>query len=156
MSKDDTNWMLFCVQCFASEIDGSWDHVVLQTDDDYNICGNCGGRGTAYPLPRAAIESIRKQASWVGKRYYPHEEDAEMNLERMELLKLVDVFPGRTVRNVGDVVKGYWNVTQQLPAGGSQMISVIAENAEHAFQKAHFSSLRYVSAEQLEAQNEAG
>src|ERR1051325_2191222 len=155
MSKDDTNGMLFCVQCFASEIDGSWDHVVLQTDDDYNICGNCGGCGTAYPLPRAAIESIRKQASWVGKRYYPHAEDAEADLGRMELLKLVDVFPGRTVASVGGSDPDYWNVTQQLPNGKAEMISVIAGNAEHAFQRAHFSSLRYVSFEQLEAKDEA-
>lgn len=61
---------LFCCQCFASEASGSWDHVVVGS-----FCTNCCGNGTTFPLPKAAIESIRQQASWVGKRYYPHAED---------------------------------------------------------------------------------
>jgi len=61
---------LFCVQCFASESSGSWVHVVVGS-----FCTNCCGNGTTMPLPKAAIESIRQQASWVGKRYYPHAED---------------------------------------------------------------------------------
>lgn len=73
------DWELFCCQCFASESSGSWDHVVVGS-----FCANCCGNGTAFPLPKAAIESIRNQASWVGKRYYPHKEDAEVDALRKD------------------------------------------------------------------------
>ena len=74
-------WELFCCQCFASESSGSWDHVVVGS-----FCTNCCGNGTAFPLPKVAIESIRNQASWVGKRYYPHKEDTDLRAE-VEALK---------------------------------------------------------------------
>jgi len=153
MSKDDTNWMLFCVQCFASEIDGSWYHLVERCKDD-NFCGNCGGHNTACPLPRAAIESIRKQASWVGKRYYPHEEDSQAHLERIELLKLVKAFPGRKALQ-SDPFNGWWSIDQKMPDGRTMFITTLAENEADAMESVRFSSLPYVSQEQLEAQNEA-
>lgn len=61
----------FCPGCFATNEDGSWGHTC---DDHY--CYNCGAQGTVK-LPRWAVRSIREQASWVGKRYYPHDEDRE-------------------------------------------------------------------------------
>lgn len=73
------DWELFCCRCFASESSGSWDHVVVGS-----FCANCCGNGTAFPLPKMAIESIRNQASWVGKRYYPHKEDAEVEALRKD------------------------------------------------------------------------
>jgi len=93
------DWELFCCQCFASESSGSWDHVVVGS-----FCTNCCGNGTAFPLPKTAIESIRNQASWVGKRYYPHKEDADMRAEVEALRKDAERY--RWLRENGDQMIG--------------------------------------------------
>lgn len=63
--------LTFCPRCFASSEDGSWGDVAIGDG-----CMNCGSGGTVV-IPRWAVDSIREQASWVGKRYYPHAEDKE-------------------------------------------------------------------------------
>lgn len=42
---------------------------------------NCGSGGLV-PMPEWAVSSIRFQASWVGKRYYPHDEDRISPIKR--------------------------------------------------------------------------
>lgn len=76
--------ILFCPRCFASEKDGSWGCTV-----DKNFCNNCSASGTAVPLPEWAIKTIREGASWIGRRYYPQQEDKENHEELMALRSLV-------------------------------------------------------------------
>ena len=64
--------MHFCVVCFASNEDGSWG---CTTVPEANFCGNCSSNDCLVAIPFWAVESIRQQASWVGKRYYPCDED---------------------------------------------------------------------------------
>lgn len=68
--KDENEIILFCPRCFASSDNASWGEPIME-----GHCFNCGAGGCTVKLPRWAIEMIRKSASWVGKRYYPHEED---------------------------------------------------------------------------------
>jgi hypothetical protein len=84
----------FCPCCFATEETGSWDHVVTS-----GYCMNCGN-GSCVTLPPWAVDSIREQASWVGKRYYPHREDHERNRELRSLRKAIGRWPGRTVESL--------------------------------------------------------
>lgn len=76
----------FCPSCFASNENGSWNHVVVD-----NLCSNCGSIGTVK-LPRWAVESIRRSASWVGKRYYPSEEDL-LNSRELRYLRHISAAP---------------------------------------------------------------
>lgn len=85
-SKDELQE--FCVRCFASSVDGSWDHVVQS-----GYCTNCGG-GQCLSVPRWAIEQVRSNASRVGKRYYPAKEDGEVY---RELAYLRSVAPGHVI-----------------------------------------------------------
>lgn len=101
------------------------------------------------PLPAWAIESIRAQASWVGKRYYPADEDRERHEERKALLKLVGEFPGREAKpSQSEQMAGKYEVVQQMPGGRSVMTWVSANDAEEAMRK---SGLTYFTAEQLAA-----
>jgi len=68
--------MHFCTMCFASERNGSWGCTTMN-----NYCLNCGAGGTTVEIPEWAIENIRKNASWVGKRYYPCDEDRNPNYD---------------------------------------------------------------------------
>lgn len=61
----------FCPGCFASEENGSWGCTTVN-----GHCMNCGSAGTIQ-IPRWAVDSIRRSASWVGKRYYPSAEDLD-------------------------------------------------------------------------------
>lgn len=56
----------FCTRCFA-DYNKEW----MQS----NHCINCGSGGSLILLHIWAVESIRKNASWVGKRFYPDKED---------------------------------------------------------------------------------
>ena len=105
---------LFCTRCFASDTDGSWDHVVLDGAAESNYCTNCGGGNTSVKIPRWAVEDIRQNASWVGKRYYPHREDYEKAEELKLLRSKTLIFPGRSAEKLED---GKWRVTQVLPKG---------------------------------------
>lgn len=128
----------FCPSCFADEQSGSWDHVVVA-----GYCTNCGNASTVL-LPEWAIKEIRRCASWVGKRYYPNDEDHERFIERDALLALVKEFPGRTAERE-EKNPGYWRVTQRTEKGSIQT-SVPAESADEAMRA---SRLRYVPAAAL-------
>lgn len=67
----------FCPMCFADSNGGSWNGGV-----DEHFCTNCSASGTGILVPAWAVKSIRAQASWVGKRYYPNDEDREAWAER--------------------------------------------------------------------------
>ena len=135
----EVRWVEFCVRCFASSESGSCGGSVVG-----DFCTNCCTSGTVR-LPEYMVKSIRDQASWVGKRFYPHEEDIENREERKRLLALVTVFHGRSaVKNVD----GTWRVTQLLPGGRRVETFVSALNAEHALRQA--SSLPYFSKAALE------
>jgi hypothetical protein len=137
---------LFCCLCFASEDGGSWGEGLIE-----GHCFNCGAGGSTFSLPRYAIQSIREQASWVGKRYYPSLEDLEASEERKRLLACVDTFHGRTVEPAETLNEkrewvpdpGRWTVKQKTPSGGGAQTTVQAETEEEAWEKARYLSLRY-------------
>jgi hypothetical protein len=52
----------FCTRCFSRTV-------------CIDACHNCGSGGTNIEIPLWAIDSIRENASWLGKRFYPHKED---------------------------------------------------------------------------------
>lgn len=104
----------FCALCFADDKSGSWGHVTTA-----GFCTNCCANGSTVQIPAWAVRSIREQASWVGKRYYPHAEDRDAYEERKALLELVAEFPGRSAEEYEDR-PGEWRVTQILPVGSVQ------------------------------------
>lgn len=133
----------FCPCCFATDEDGSWNHTV-----ENGYCMNCGAGG-AVQIPRYAVDSIRNQASWVGKRYYQNEEDREQYAELKRLRALPKAFPGRSARLTNDENDkySYW-VTQQLP-GGKSISSVFKANSPQDAIEASRFSLPYVTEEEL-------
>lgn len=132
----------FCPVCFASSEGGSWGVGVIG-----DHCMNCGAGGTVR-IPRWAVDSIRAQASWVGRRYYPGPEDRERAAELKALRALPTSFPGR--RAVKDKNEQYrWWVTQDLPGNKNVSSSFKATSAEDAMEASRY-SLPYVPAEDLE------
>ena len=117
----------FCAQCFASSDNSSWGEPITEAG-----CMNCG-RGPAFVIPRWAVESIRAQASWVGKRYYPHEEDTERAEELDALRALAPDDPERTVKK-SDVNPRAWEVTQPTPKGFVSVV-VAADSEVEALAK---------------------
>ncbi|HMJ52953.1 MAG TPA: hypothetical protein VK540_12780 [Polyangiaceae bacterium] len=111
---------------------------------------NCGN-GSTVAVPAWAVESIREQASWVGKRYYPNAEDHEACEERLALLALVKEFPGRSVEPTDE--SGRWVVKQLQPNGLYTMTSVDAATVDEAFGKA-IAILPYVTAKMMAAEKE--
>jgi hypothetical protein len=98
--RDWTMWFM-CSMCLAhDEIDGH--------------CLNCGAGGTTHLVPMWFIESIRKNASWVCKRYYPNEEDMQNAGELRALRAQMATFPGRSAELVKEDERGaaYWRVKQ--------------------------------------------
>lgn len=130
----------FCPGCFASSEGGSWDHGC-----DAAYCYNCGS-GSTVQLPRWAIQSIRQQASWVGKRYYPHEEDQQAREELRALRALAPDNPNDRAEWRGDA--GYYFVSRSDPASRTRfgIAPIYAESAEEAIQKAK-PLLRYIPQE---------
>jgi hypothetical protein len=130
-----TEMIDFCPRCFGSSDSTSWN---CPTESSY--CFNCGG--CPIQIPRWAVESLREQASWVGKRYYPHDEDKQTNLELKNLRVLVKKFPGRSaVRSPplpDEKTTDAWWVTQILSKDDpSESVSVIvhARNKKEALEK---------------------
>lgn len=125
----------FCVFCFgasSNELGASWGG-----DVGNNYCMNCGANGPNLLLPEWTIKSIRKQASWVGKRYYPNEEDTQTAEELKLLRALVPHDSGRIAEYVeADPEipdhKGYWSVKQDMGGGKATWITVDAESEEEA------------------------
>lgn len=148
LRKEAEKVIVFCPRCFASSDGGSWGDGC-----DEGHCFNCGASNSTVRLPRWAIESIRQQASWVGKRYYAHEEDHVIAAELLALRKLVRKFPGRTVERHPT---GWW-VKQEMPDGTQQMICVDrkrAKTAPRAFGQARL-LLHYVPEEALPKKGKA-
>jgi hypothetical protein len=136
----------FCPCCFADDIGGSWG---VGTVGGY--CMNCGN-GSTIAVPAWAVESIREQASWVGKRYYPNDEDKQAREERTALLALVKEFPGRSADESAEE-PGHWVVKQLRPNGARTMTYVAASSATEALERAR-TILPYVTAEALAAGKE--
>lgn len=119
---------LFCVKCFADERSASWSGLVI-----WNHCLNCGAGGTVVVLAAWAIDSIRQSASWVGKRYYPDDEDVEAHAEKRALRRQMTTFHGRTAR---EVEPGRWAVVQQMSSNKTISVSVDADSREQALDRA--------------------
>ena len=97
----------FCVRCFADDRNGSWGEGVHGDSVSGTLCANCGAMNSALAIPTWAVESIREQASWVGKRFYPHEEDYERSTE-VKYLRSIAPPPESTAERCDYG----WNVTQ--------------------------------------------
>lgn len=144
VSDDRRSIVSFCPMCFASDDGGSWG---VGTIGDH--CLNCGAGGAIH-VPRWAVDEIRRSASWVGRRYYPQDEDREIDDERRALLATVTRFPGRHAEPARRYVDGEWEHDPerwqvcQLLRNGSEMSTIIqAESAEAALEASRF-FLRYV------------
>ena len=138
MKLDRTQLIAFCPSCMASGDNSSWGGGI-----DLSHCDNCG-HGPPIQIPRWAVESIRQQASWVGKRYYPHQEDRDIHQELEDLRKLIKKFPGRTAtRCAGE--PGHWRVVQKIGLRATTGVLVQAKTKAAAFLKAH-TLLPYVPA----------
>jgi len=98
-------------------------------------CYNCGASGGTVRLPRWAIDAIRKNASWVGKRYYPDDEDRERAAEARTLRGMMTAFPGRRARR-DKTTPGRWFVEQATGAGRSTGVMVEAADKAGALRAA--------------------
>jgi hypothetical protein len=125
--KDPMAMLVFCPRCLGSSESSSWNSLIID-----GLCGNCGNGDTIH-LARWAIDSIRSQASWVGKRYYPIDEDYEMAAELKNLRALVTDFPGRMAERANDPENPrLWWVTQRMKGGKSVSTTVDADSREEA------------------------
>jgi len=118
----------FCPSCFGSSDDSSWGESVT---DRY--CYNCGN-STVITIPRWAVKSIRQQASWVGKRYYPNEEDIERHKELEVLRALAPDNPERTVSKTYEPRS--FKTQQPNDRGGTTSTWVKADSMDEARIKA--------------------
>ena len=123
----------FCARCFADSHGGSWGEGTGSGG-----CYNCGASGCTVMIPVWAVESIREQASWVGKRYYPSQEDKELSRELRYLRSIAPAPAGRTVERVeyDGANPNDWRVTQALPDGSTISTTVRADHAGGALQAA--------------------
>lgn len=107
---------------------------MLAGQPDASLCSNCGAGNSAIDIPEAAIQAIRKNASWVGKRYYPANEDWELQKEIQLLrLKMPEPVPGRSAKQIES---GWWRVSQMQEDEVEISVSVEAESSEDALLKA--------------------
>lgn len=126
--KKSADVLVFCPMCFASNEGGSWGDGC-----DEGHCFNCGASNSTVKLPRWAIDSIRQQASWVGKRFYAHDEDKNLYEEIRHLRGTIKEFPGRSVERTEDGTA--WWVHQELPGGLRVSIVVEGGTKERALEK---------------------
>ena len=136
--------ILFCPCCFASNDDSSWGGDLTEA-----YCMNCC-HGQGLSMPRWAVVSIREQASWVGKRYYPHEEDYQAQEELQDLRAIPKTYPGRTAKLWGAAPR-FWSVEQKKPDGSiiSIMVSPDKAKTKQAALKEAQTRLPYVPAKKL-------
>lgn len=126
-AEDRKRILLFCCSCFAADHDGGSFGAGVSAD----YCFNCGA-GPCFPLPLWAIEEVRRNASFVGRLYYPSEQDREREAELKALRETIKEHPGRTVhRWVDDRFDGaaYWVIEQQTSARSRTSIMVAVEKA---------------------------
>lgn len=130
---------MFCVSCFASG-----GEVV-------NYCLNCGAGGGIVELVQWQVDEIRRNASWVGKRYYPAEEDLEAVVERRALLANVTTWWGRTAKPIDlecssnpEADRDRWWVTQLHHNGRTTATTVSATSHDEAIEAARYSGLPYI------------
>lgn len=72
----------FCSACFATNENGSstpngWS---VRDVEDFGVncyCMNCAGHGEIVIMSRRVTDAIRHNASWIGKRSYPCDEDRD-------------------------------------------------------------------------------
>lgn len=125
--SDPTALVAFCVRCFASSDDSSWGEVLLK-----EYCMNCGCNGPHLEIPRYDVKEIRRNASWVGKRYYPAEEDRKNREELERLRSEMTSYPGRSVSPADG--EG-WLVKQEKPDGTWISMYVDANSPNDALEK---------------------
>lgn len=126
MSREEQQaWANFCSNCFADDEGGSWG-----CGTDRSHCYNCG-MGLPVSIPVEAVRNIRKQASWVGKRYYPHEED----IRELKELAYFRTRAGDPKNRTAEYRHGAWFVSQ--PSGEGKILSIVtqASSAEDALNK---------------------
>jgi len=127
---------MFCARCFADDRGGSWGEGVAN-----GHCFNCGA-GSAVSVPIWAVDSIREQASWVGRRYYPSAEDKALGAELRYLRMAMPTPDGRVVErpyretHMGEQAPAdEWSV-KQMESGGWHSTTVRASTAEEALRAA--------------------
>ena len=124
MSSDQT--LDFCTLCFASSEDGSWGCTTSE-----GHCYNCGAGGAAINIPKWAIESIRKNGSWVCKRAYPSQEDRE---QVRELRYLRSVHGGQIYLSDSESTPGFYTAWRY--ESRDRTVSFSADNHTDAVAKA--------------------
>lgn len=141
--KKGEELVLFCPCCFASSDGGSW--TVGEAVVDY-LCSNCGASGPNLKIPRWSVDSIRRQASWVGKRYYAHEEDKATYEELQDLRATIKEFPGRYVERTAN--DECYMISQDLPSGSRISTFTEASTPEKAMEEVKL-NLPYIPASKL-------
>jgi hypothetical protein len=139
----------FCPRCFGSSDSSSWGGETCESG-----CMNCGS-GPTLSIPRWAVESIRTQASFVGRRYYPHEEDFQAQEELQDLRLIPKTYPGRTAKlcafHDDRWSSSYWSVEQKKPDGS--IISIMVGHKQFPTKQAALKEARtrlpYVPAKKL-------
>lgn len=107
LNEEIKDLTIFCCRCLAdSRTGGSWKGGVV---DGY--CMNCGAADSTVNLPFWAVEAIRKTASWVCKRYYPDDEDFQIQRE-LKALRAVAPMPDDEVE-AGET-PGQWTVWRKF------------------------------------------
>jgi len=119
----------FCVCCFATDEGGPYGEGTI-TIGENSACYSCGNSGPSLKIPRWAVDSIRKNGSWVCKRYYPSDEDIEENEMIKRLLATIKEFPGRSAKPSSE--PGLWWVEQATKGNTKKMVIVTAGSAEEA------------------------
>lgn len=119
----------FCTRCFASEKNSPWGEIVT---NDY--CYNCGAGGCSIRIPEWAVDMIRSNASWVGKRYYSNPEDVEKEEELKRLRSTISVFNGRTARQMA-ANPSLWEVSQKLDNNKFTIVFISASSEQEALEK---------------------
>jgi hypothetical protein len=121
----------FCVRCFADDKGGSWGDGVYGDAKHGTLCANCGAGNCAIEIPEWAVKSIREQASWVGKRYYPIDEDRERSVEIRYLRGIAPPQPGITAtRSDDEKHPDWWHVQCGRVGVGPIVASTEAEAIE--------------------------
>lgn len=153
MSELKPGQVYFCSRCFATNEDGSMGGAIYPTLDDGCFCSNCCesySYSNKIVMRKADVLSIRSQASWIGKRYYPAQEDSDKNeeLKRMRaVLKLSFPFPrGRHAEQQKD---GSWLVTQNTHGGGSVSQFITASSEQEALIKSWDTTLPFYAEDPL-------